>query len=1007
MLWYNVLVKIEGLLRISVRSTTMLDALKRATQPISSRAKRFFERSDYIRGAPKDAGLIEDSIDAEIIIEELVDIWRDRKGRIVSYFKADLSLSDNFWTTVKDTENKLVSMSKLDHEIRALNNYNDVKDIYNNIIDRYNEDINNIKQLERLIDDFILAVMKADPSSVSILSNYLIDDKIKQNVMGNDCLQLPDRLGRKKQQRYCLAGLALSGGGIRSATFILGILQKLAAENVLKNFDYISSVSGGGFIGGGLLWWLRRNRREKEPETDLYLQFPYGIENPSDGPYKSTLGPAQVLSYLRRSGNYLIPGNGITLWSGVVAVVRAILLNLIVWIPLSMGTFIILYYVDWSIFGENRGNVFYTPLSVACAGWAIFSLYCLGHGLVSTKKIPPSGPIVEMRDLRRFTTVALATIFYFLAVAVVGNEVLISKSAKFLGSIKPEAITQELMQNINSEGVDAFVIFMTVLLGILILLVPASLSIRGVFDSDESEEAGYIARRAFERYFGQGFIPFIVLIAIATIPGVYQWLGDSFAKAGIYGVLSVSVGAATAIFGHLKARDAKGGSRLTEVTLIGGAVLLIYGIALIGYGLSDIYLRDSTSSLVRAVLLSLFVISIFSGLLTNINGIALHQFYRDRLMEAFMPDYESVRRGVNGPAREADNFMLKDIKSPELFPIINTNVILVKSTVRKYFNRGGDNFALTPKRCGSNATGWSKTKDFRGGNLSLATAIAISGAAANPNTAVGGAGVTRNRVVSLAMLLLALRLGYWVESAEQRSKRIAFKNPNHFYPACVYSWGLIGYDENSHFLELSDGGHFENLGLYELVRRRCGVIVLCDGGRDALASYSDFITAIRRVEEDFGAQFVFEENYGPELLISSLPDRSTPTYPRGAEYSRQGYFLARIKYHNRGGKPWPEEGLLIYLKSAMIEDVSLKVKGYKGAHPDFPDESTGDQFFDEEQFEAYRELGYRIACDMIADLKEAGVFKEIFEKHAEWSAEKIVKAWATRKGRAFGITAMP
>ena len=103
----------------------------------------------------------------------------------------------------------------------------------------------------------------------------------------------------------------------------------------------------------------------------------------------------------------------------------------------------------------------------------------------------------------------------------------------------------------------------------------------------------------------------------------------------------------------------------------------------------------------------------------------------------------------------------------------------------------------------------------------------------------------------------------------------------------------------------------------------------------------------------------------PAQLIAK---KENTDYPKGAEFADKGYFVATIDYERRGGKGWPEKGTLIYLKSALIKDLDVRAKGYRGAHGEFPNETTGDQFFDEEQFEAYREVGYRICAQMIEDL---------------------------------------
>jgi hypothetical protein len=138
---------------------------------------------------------------------------------------------------------------------------------------------------------------------------------------------------------------------------------------------------------------------------------------------------------------------------------------------------------------------------------------------------------------------------------------------------------------------------------------------------------------------------------------------------------------------------------------------------------------------------------------------------------------------------------------------------------------------------------------------------------------------------------------------------------------------------------------------------------VCDGGQDIRASYNDLVSAIRRIEQDFHAEIDFQDG-GPERMIAGHVEDE---YPKDAEYAKHGFLWATIKYHRHQARGGPAEGLIIYLKTTMITELGIKAKGYKGAEPNFPDQSTGDQFFDEEQFEAYREVGYRIATTMLKD----------------------------------------
>ena len=132
---------------------------------------------------------------------------------------------------------------------------------------------------------------------------------------------------------------------------------------------------------------------------------------------------------------------------------------------------------------------------------------------------------------------------------------------------------------------------------------------------------------------------------------------------------------------------------------------------------------------------------------------------------------------------------------------------------------------------------------------------------------------------------------------------------------------------------------------------------------------------VRRIGTDFGAKLEFdEENYlerviprhpDPQKVLARAPD--TDAYPVGVKFSERGHIKGTIVY------PDKTESTLILLKTTMIQGLGLLLKGYKGAHPDFPDQSTADQFFDEEQFEAYRELGYEIAKRMIEDDERVGL----------------------------------
>jgi hypothetical protein len=272
---------------------------------------------------------------------------------------------------------------------------------------------------------------------------------------------------------------------------------------------------------------------------------------------------------------------------------------------------------------------------------------------------------------------------------------------------------------------------------------------------------------------------------------------------------------------------------------------------------------------------------------------------------------------------------------------------------------------ISPEFCGSDATGWVETKRFQkteARRLTLATAMATSAAALNPNAGVSGEGYTRNKMVSILLSMLNLRLGYWTENP-RCDKDV--RPPNFISPGISSEILRNGFKETDSRILLSDGGHFENLGLYELIRRKLDLIIISDGGADGIFNFDDLANAVEKVRVDFGALVEFIQpdtgtnspGCGLDGILFDV--KTNDIFRKKYEIAQRGYAIADITY--LGGKT----GKLIYLKLAMVHNLPTDVYSYKGLNPDFPHQSTADQFFDEKQFEAYRELGYRTTKDMI------------------------------------------
>jgi len=324
-----------------------------------------------------------------------------------------------------------------------------------------------------------------------------------------------------------------------------------------------------------------------------------------------------------------------------------------------------------------------------------------------------------------------------------------------------------------------------------------------------------------------------------------------------------------------------------------------------------------------------------------------------------MPDVEKVIQGKQAfVADMASSVAMHDIKlnkqKPVPYHLINTNIILVESAIAKFRGRGGDNFILSSQYSGSNATGWRKTEEFCDGNITLPTAVAISGAAISPDAGVAGKGLTTNVWVSVLMSIFNLRLGYWASNPDPVRQSNQDKIPSYLIPGFWEVLRRNKMNETAEFVHLSDGGHFENLALYELFRRKARLIIVCDASADANYEFADLANAIEKARVDFGVQVDISKEDLKKLTPATKPDQQEMDYP----VAEQSYLLARVYYNDdeAGGEP----ARLIYIKTTLSKNVGADIHGYKRVNPTFPDQTTADQFFDEVQLEAYRELGLPI-----------------------------------------------
>jgi hypothetical protein len=320
--------------------------------------------------------------------------------------------------------------------------------------------------------------------------------------------------------------------------------------------------------------------------------------------------------------------------------------------------------------------------------------------------------------------------------------------------------------------------------------------------------------------------------------------------------------------------------------------------------------------------------------LMNINLTGPHKLYRDQLARTFV-----------WPADAPDVELAKvDPQNRGPYHLINATVNLPASTSPVLRDRKGDFFLFSRNWTGSRAVGYSATGSWRANGLplDLATAIAISGAAASPQMGLGSV-----PSLSALMTLLNIRLGYWIVNPKHPKRTMS---PG--FSCILREMTGVGMTERASWLNLSDGGHIENMGLYELLRRRCKFVVCVDGEADPDSTFHGQLTLIRQAQIDLGIQI-------EPRLDDIRPDPTSRT-------SRAHAQLFRIKYPmTADGRP-AGTGLLLYLKLSLTGDEAELLKRYRHLNPDFPHQSTLNQFYDEEQFEAYRQLGVHVAQGVFA-----------------------------------------
>jgi glycerophosphoryl diester phosphodiesterase len=392
----------------------------------------------------------------------------------------------------------------------------------------------------------------------------------------------------------------------------------------------------------------------------------------------------------------------------------------------------------------------------------------------------------------------------------------------------------------------------------------------------------------------------------------------------------------------------------------------------------------------------------------DINEFSIHHFYKNRLVRCYLGASHINRKpdwftgfDPNDDVRlrrfdHAENEKEGKPKYAGPYPVINCALNLVAGQDLAWQERKATSFVFTPKYCGYDvdravlnkshlsSDGYVPTKAFYHDDEGplFGMAMAISGAAANPNM-----GRASSPALSFLMTVFNVRLGWWIGNPRHRAGASMPGPPFGLSYTALELFG--GTDDNRKYVNLSDGGHFDNLGVYELIRRSCRYIMVCDAGQDPKFICEDLGDLVRRCRTDFGVEI--EISVDRIRQLSSAGFRQTHCVVGVIHYlhlprREEDRLVAEDGGPLRPGcRPAHETGYLIYLKPSMTGDEPQDVLEYQRRIPEFPHQSTADQWFGESQFESYRKLGVHIAQDTFAryqddDTQAIGSVQQLFER---------------------------
>ena len=743
--------------------------------------------------------------------------------------------------------------------------------------------------------------------------------------------------------------LCLSGGGIRSACVAMGAMQALSMPRgdvrgawsgapTLDDFDYVISVSGGGYSAGARLLAIQRDFKAHKESDEL---TPGEEQAAPIMPLSSRFSPGSAeFAFLRRRSSYIADSP-----TALLRALAEMLKNLLASLVIFFSGAVILGWV---------------------LGWLVATIPIAAIVPVGSEQLHRD----DGRHMSRMTTA-------------------------IINSLQPQPV-----EALAATAIPLAIAAVCAVVGLICEMVSAS-----KWSTRAKMTCGRLAR-------GATLLGALVFILTVALPALMRLCAPvAFPEDGIGSIVGAIGGAVGLVVGlqygaALASIWRKGGvahpSRWTkllppEVTrivlvIVTLTVLLAAWLAVLGIVAARLFSYSITHFDVRSWGPYFGTVAVMTLVLSciDVTSLSLHPFYRRRLGRTF-----AVRR-IDGKAagyqaREAtwlDTHGKAQAGGPKF--VFAAAAAISEDSMRPAPGLNAVSYVMSADYIGGPSLGWLKTPELRKAaparikrDLTVQAAMAVSGAAFS--SAMG-----RNTKGFQTLLALSgARLGTWlpnptfVRNAQRQAAKASFpKSLPSVRGAGYFYRELFGLNKSdARLVQVTDGGHYENLGLVEALRRRCRLIYCIDGGGDSPPQLSGLADAIRLAKYELGVEITLDtgEPFGADRLA---PGSAEP-FPEGhafhclnARISKDSVIRGKITYPAAAGlgdKP-ASTGWLIVAKAVLWRELPGWVLTYAAEKngQEFPHHKTSDQWFDEAQFSAYTELGRRIGMRVLQVSTQGG-----------------------------------